>query len=173
VPINSILPDLVLPLAPVETLGDWDSVEDALQVVLPQDFKDYIAVFGSGVIGEFITILNPFSSRPTLNLIDQSKRQLNALRELRDLGEPQPFELHPAKPGLLPVAMTDNGDVIHWLTTENSSDWTVVVNAARSPDYEHFQYSLTDFIRGVIERTIHVSAFPKTIFRNRATFRTI
>lgn len=172
--IDALARNLTPPPTPVETLGDWNAVEASLGVSLPDDFKEYIATYGSGSIGEFITVLNPFSIRPSLNFMEQSKRQLDALRELHDtFGEPQPFELYPANPGLLPVAMTDNGDVIHWLTADNPPDWTIVVNAARSPDYEHFKCNLIDFILGVIEKSIRVNIFPRSIFPNSPKFLSI
>ena len=172
--LESLMRKLVPPRRPVEAAGEWASIEDAMGVVFPDDFKRFVGIYGSGVIGDFLTILNPFSTRPELNLPRQSRRQLDVLHALQDtFGEQVPFKLHPIKGGLLPVGITDNGDVIHWLTSDAVADWTIVVNDARSPDYEHFPCCLTQFIEGVIERSIRCRAFPLSIFQAPPAFRSL
>jgi hypothetical protein len=95
--IESLSRRLMPPQSPADSRGDWDSVENAIGVSLPDDFKDFINMYGSGTIGEFLTVLNPFSIRPGLSLIDESKRQLDILHYLQSSrGEPCPFELFPA-----------------------------------------------------------------------------
>jgi hypothetical protein len=162
------------PVSPVEASGSWLDIEDALGLKLPNDFKEFIRSYGSGSISHFLSVLNPFSSRPALNLLEQSKRQLEALRELHDdFGEENPFELYPARGGLLPVAITDNGDIIHWLTTGNPSEWTIVVNEARSPDYEQFECDLTTFLERVLYKAITCRAFPISTFNSDAEFNPV
>ncbi|THD75228.1 MAG: SMI1/KNR4 family protein [Phenylobacterium sp.] len=158
----------------MEASGDWSAVEAAMRVTLPADYKDFIATYGSGTIGNFITIFNPFSERPTLNLLNQSVKQIDVLNELHEnFGEPRPYDLYPVVPGLLPVGMTDNGDIVHWLTDRDSVNWTIVVNEARSPDYEHFNYNLSEFISSLLENSASVRAFPHSIFQNGVTFRSL
>jgi hypothetical protein len=165
---------LLPPSMPIETSGSWDNVENQLGTKLPQDYKDFIEVFGSGIIGRFVTVLNPFSSRPGLNLIVQSKLQLAALSVLRDnFSEPNPYKLYPANGGLLPVAITDNGDVVHWLTTEDVTGWTMVVNEARSPDFQHFACNLTTFLAGILNKSITCRAFPNCVFLNETEFEVV
>ncbi|HEX4303827.1 MAG TPA: SMI1/KNR4 family protein [Rhizomicrobium sp.] len=171
--VSALSHKLTPPKSPTEALGDWGAVEDALKTALPDDYKAFIRCYGSGVIGNFITVFNPFAVRPTLNLLPRAERQLEILRELRTSGEPRPFDLHPAKPGLLPVAMTDNGDVIHWLTAGKTADWTIVVNEARSPSYQSFRYDLTGFIEAVVDDAAHVSAFPTLHFDGPLAFRSL
>lgn len=169
--LSSVMPP---PANPIEARGSWSDVEGVLGAQLPDDYRDFIERYGSGTIDHFITILNPFSVRPTLNLLEQSKRQLNALRDLREnFHEQNPFELYPSHGGLLPVAITDNGDVIHWLTCPNRDSWAIVVNEARSPDYQKFECSLTDFLTGIIKKSIVCRAFPAYIFRGHAEFEPI
>lgn len=162
------------PANPVETGGSWLDVEDAIGSKLPDDFKEFIRSYGSGTIDHFLSVLNPFSSRPALNLLEQSKRQLEALRELHDdFDEKNPFELYPTLGGLLPVAITDNGDVIHWLTSGNAPEWTVVVNEARSPDYEQFECDLTTFLERVLNKSVTCRAFPSSAFSGDAEFNPV
>jgi hypothetical protein len=160
--LSRILPP---PPSPVEANGSWPQVEEALGIKLPDDFKEFIEVYGSGTIGHFLSVLNPFSDRPALNLLMQSQRQLDALRILvSDFGERKPYDPYPIPGGLLPVAITDNGDVIHWLTRGAPVHWTIVVNESRSPDYEEFGCNLTSFLQGILDGSIDCRAFPRSPF---------
>jgi hypothetical protein len=162
------------PISPAESLGRWSDVEAALGTELPSDYKDFIQSYGSGTIGRFLSVFNPFSRHRGLNLLEQSKQQLEALRVLHaDFGEPNPYPLHPLPGGLLPVAITDNGDVVHWLTDNKASKWSIVVNEARSPDYEHFEFNLTTFLERLLLKSIICRAFPTSIFDNRNEFEPI
>jgi len=150
------------PAAPVENAGSWPQVESDLGTALPDDFKAFIHAYGSGTISNFLTVLNPFSIRPTLNLVQQAREQLDTLRELgREFGESCPYPLFPAEGGLLPVAMTDNGDVVYWRTQGKPEQWLIVVNEARGPDYEEFQMNLTTFLAAIMSVRIRCRAFPR------------
>lgn len=172
--ITSLSRVLPPPPSPKETKGDWLAFEGAIGTQLPDDFKEFIETYGSGTIGNFISVLNPFSSRENLNLATQARRQLDALERLhKDFGERRPYELYPTKGGLLPVAITDNGDVVHWLTNGDPNDWVIVVNESRSPDYEQFDCDLTSLIEGVLSRTLRCRAFPSSVFAADMSFRSV
>ncbi|MCI5076418.1 SMI1/KNR4 family protein [Oricola sp.] len=162
------------PQRPLETEGNWEKVEENLGVTLPEDYKEYIGVYGSGAVGGFLTVFNPFADQPGLNLLKQMKRQLDVFRELRDkYGEPSPFAIFPERDGLLPVAMTDNGDVVFWLTVDLPENWSIVVNEARSEEYQHFECGLTELLAGMIDGSIRVGAFPESVFQNPSDFRVL
>lgn len=172
--IESLSRVLPPPAVPTETFGRWDEVENTLGTELPSDYKDFIRSYGSGTIGQFLSIFNPFSRHRGLNLLEQSKQQLEALRTLHvDFGEPNPYPLHPTPGGLLPVAITDNGDVVHWLTNNEPSEWSIVVNEARSPDYENFEYDLTTFLERLLTKSITCRAFPISAFDKEPTFHVV
>lgn len=172
--IDSLLRIMPPPKKPVEALGSWDNIEELLGVKLPSDYKEFIEAYGSGIIGHFVSVLNPFSSRPGLNLVEQSTKQLDALRTLHnDFGEPNPYELYPCSGGLLPIAITDNGDVIYWLTKDGAAGWTIVVNEARSPDYQNFECNLTAFLDGILNKSIICKAFPISVFENDVEFQVV
>jgi len=166
--LTKILPP---PIQPVEACGSWSNIEEALGALLPADFKEFIETYGSGTIAQFMSVLNPFSDRPGLKLLERPQRQLDALRVLQDeFGEQNPFPLYPAPRGLLPVAITDNGDVVHWRTNGEAVDWPMVVNESRSPDYQEFQCNLTEFLAGNLDGTIACDAFPRSVFSNSPIF---
>ena len=172
-PVESLSQVLRPALIPIESVGSWAAIEDAVGVELPDDFKVFIRVYGSGIIGTFITIFNPFDRRPALNFLEQSRQHLSALSVLFDHGEEKVFDLFPSNGGLLPVGRTENGDVIHWLTRENSADWTMVVNEARSPSYERFRCSLTTFLEGIFDGSKLCRVFPASIFESDRSFQSV
>jgi hypothetical protein len=162
------------PPAPVENAGSWPQVESDLGTALPDDFKAFIQRYGSGTISGFLSVLNPFSTWPRLNLAQRGREQLDALRELAsEFGEQCPYALFPAKGGLLPVAMTDNGDVIHWLTHGQPEQWTIVVNESRGPDYEEFRMNLTTFLAAIVSERVRCRAFPRSFPGSDRSFTVI
>jgi hypothetical protein len=46
--LTKILPP---PSQPVEASGDWDEVERTLGTALPDDYKEFISLYGTGFIG--------------------------------------------------------------------------------------------------------------------------
>lgn len=171
--IEPLLRILHSPLNPNEAEGSWQDAEATLRTKLPNDFKEFIRAYGTGTISNFLSVLNPFSTRPTFNLIEQSRVQIDALRELRDdFGETIPFELYPSKGGLLPAAISDNGDVVYWLANGDPSEWTIVVNESRSPDYQEFKCDLTTYITELLDGSQKTHAFPD-IFPGKANFMVV
>lgn len=141
--------------------GGWAGVEGRMGTALPNDYKEFIDAYGSGQIGGFIWVFNPFSINENLNLEKQAIRQATVLDELRSYGEVVPYESFPSVGGILPFGITDNGDVLFWQTGGNPNDWTVLVNEARSPEWEVFSSSLTRFLAEILSRKVVCRAFPK------------
>ncbi|GGC88842.1 SMI1/KNR4 family protein [Chelatococcus reniformis] len=166
--IETVMPP---PTAAIEAApADWLRVETELGTALPSDYKAYIEAYGSGRIADFIWIFNPFTKRENINLLTQVPRQINVLRELADGGAPQPFPLFPAPAGLLPVGMTDNGDVILWLTVGSPDEWTVVINDSRSPEYAAHRRDLTGFLAGVLTGQEPCPIFPDSFPHSAVAF---
>jgi hypothetical protein len=159
------------PETPVEARGTWATVQSAIGSPLPGDYKAFIEKYGSGRINGFIWIFNPFSKRPSINLVSQMSVQLNTLKTLaRDFGEQRTYPLFPDNGGLLPLGMTDNGDVIHWLTKGEPIDWKIVVNEARSPRYEEFGSDLTSFLSKILTRDSRSNLFPQNFPQGTPSF---
>jgi hypothetical protein len=139
----------------------WSAVEESLGVNLPDDYKQFIEAYGSGRINELIWILNPFSANENINLERQSHTQAKVLEELRAIGEDIPFNVFPTSGGLLPFGITDNGDVLYWITRGAPNDWIVVVNEARGSDWQIFEQNMTSFLASVLQHEIVCSVFPR------------
>lgn len=114
------------PKQPVDT-GDeqnWSNMEEKIGISLPTNYKNYISTYGSGQIGRFLWIYNPFSNNKNINLLAQSDIVLDALRTIKaEHGESVcPYPIFPEKDGLLPFGRTDNGDDLFWLTKGNPEE---------------------------------------------------
>jgi hypothetical protein len=139
---------------------EWPQIEAQLGTSLPADYKDFVSLYGTGKIDNFLWIFNPSSQNENINLATQFRVQLSALSELQAYGEVLPYKLFPEPDGVFPFAITDNGDVLYWKTSGSPDTWTVLVNEARSPDWEAFDLVMTVFLSKVLSRQIHPRAFP-------------
>jgi hypothetical protein len=161
--IKKLTSILTLPTAPVETgqLEEWLAIERKLEIVLPMDYKDYVSAFGTGYIGEFIWIFNPFAQKNSLNFMQQIRIRLDALKEIeQQIPTDVPFKLFPEKGGLLPCGATGNGDCLFWLTEGDPDKWPILINESRGPDWARFDMRLTDFLTGILKREIVCNIFP-------------
>lgn len=169
--MNSRLDNLPQPLNPVEipTPEEIKTVERQVEN-LPVDYKLFIKHFGSGTINNFIWILNPASSDLHLNLIRGGEPILSALRELRQAGESCPYLIYLEVEGLFPFGKSDNGDTLFWLRVSEPNRWTVVVNAARDPEYQKFDCGMSEFVAGTLTHRLQCSIFPKSFPTRPASF---
>ena len=170
--LRTILP---VPPSPVEThCRPWSAVEQEVGTRLPDDYKEFIELYGSGRIGAFIWVLNPFASNQFISLGRQIVDRLGALEALaRDFGEQCPYPLFPQSGGLLPFAVTDNGDVIYWITNGDPNAWRVVVNEARGPRYEEFASNATDFLAAILTHRVNCTVFPESLQEFAARFEPV
>jgi hypothetical protein len=151
----------------------WASVERTL-TPLPADYKDFIDEYGPGYVSEFIWVLSPFIENEYYNLMRQTELQLGALRELKAKHKNEvPYDLFPAKGGLLPFALTDNGDVLYWKTDGEPASWSVAVNASRDPECEEFRTDMTDFLADIITRKRACRIFPNDFPSGPPTFQPV
>lgn len=154
---------LPCPTSPMEvTASDtWTDVEVSLRQNLPSDFKEFVRSYGTGCIDNFLWVFNPFSANPHLNLLHQLEPRLNAEREIRDkFPHLVPFALFPERGGLLPFGASDNGDVLFWLTEGVPDQWAVVVCESRGDEYSRFNCTMTEFLAGILNRTLKCEVFP-------------
>jgi hypothetical protein len=152
---------------------DWHEIERALGFALPADYKRLVELYGSSAIDNFIWILEPASRNEHLDLLRQMTLQLQALRQLRDQGETIPYDIESTDGHLIPWAITDNGDVCYWLRTPSAPPemWTVLVDEARGPFWEHFSGSASEFLAAVLSGRFQSNIFPDDFPSEAPTFR--
>lgn len=160
--INELFSLLPRPDQPSElgTAAEWGVVTSKLGGPLPTDYMQFIDHYGSGTVNGFLTVFNPFSANPHLNLLDQVFVQLSALRELRtSLPEDFPFPLFFEPGGLLPWAASEDGDVFCWSTEGASGGWEVVT-VPRGDSPERFELSMAQFLARGLTGEVKSSALP-------------
>ena len=174
VTLESLYRVLLPPVTPIETgsTEEWQGIEKTIGIALPSDYKQYINIFGTGCIGSFLWLFNPFSRNKHLNLLRQIDIKIDALRILKEKwGDKQcPYPLYPEPEGLLPWGTTDNGDVLFWLTIGHPDEWLVVINEARAPIYEEYQESMTNFLSKILSGELVSEVFPNDFPGEDKTF---
>ena len=162
------------PKEPVESrrVEEFSEIEQELGTTMPSDFKEYINLFGTGYIGRFLWVFNPFSNEESLNFIEQMEIRLDALEEIKEkYGDDEcPYPLYPEPSGLLPWGATDNGDVLYWSTVGQPDEWTVVINESRGPKFEQYEESMTGFLAKLISGDIASKIIPYDFLDRDALF---
>lgn len=143
--------------------ANWQEVEKALGTQLPEDYKQFLEVFGTGRIDRFLWVYSPVSKNPFLNLFNERDEcAATAFALKRDFGlELLPFPAYPELGGLLPWAGTDNGDRLYWLTGGKPDAWPIVVAPAREPEYQRFSMSMTSFLARTLRKRLVCQIFPE------------
>lgn len=155
------------PLNPIETVdaNQWEFFELVTGIFLPDDYKEYLGFYGTGIIGGVITPYNPFCKRQLWKARYTCRdwmRELCAIIEHKQqFGKAVfPYPVYPDPGGVLPWGSTDNGDRLFWLTTNSPNDWKVLMNESRSSSFEVFEHSMTGFIKGLITGEIESEIIP-------------
>ncbi len=142
--------------------GGWQSVERSLGITLPEDYKAFIACYGTGAIDNFLWVLNPFSQNENLNLSSQSGVRLDSQRQFSlESGREMPYALYPDTNGLFPWGVTDNGDVLYWLCKGSPSLWVIVICDSRASQWREYTLSTCQFFAAIVARELIVDVFPE------------
>jgi hypothetical protein len=156
---------LPVPSNPVETgsLTSWLDVESRLGLKLPQDYKAFINNYGTVVIADFLTVLNPFSERVQYNLFSKGEAMINILLEVHRLGDTvlDNFTLYPHAGGLLPWGFTDFGHTLCWLTNGSPDEWNSIILEPRSLKYEVANTIMTGVILSITKKNAAIKILPR------------
>lgn len=151
------------PTAPVE-LGisqNWGRITSKFGFPLPTDYMQFVDLYGSGEIGGWLTVFNPFSKNPNISFVEQFFYVLSSISEIKkEFPESCPYPLLFEPEGLLPWGISIDGDIYCWSTTGSSGKWKIVI-IGRHSEPEEFQYSFSEFLSGVIKGTIESYTIPQ------------
>jgi SMI1-KNR4 cell-wall len=159
---------LVAPPIPPADAGrpdQWDDVERALGITLPNDYKQFINAFGTGEFNDLLWIYNPFSSVESMNLLWQAGVP-ESLENDEELGrvcrldsdldryygfrcedpEDYPLPPYPEPGGLLPVGGDSNGGYMWWLTAGEPDAWPLVRLPHGLRPVEQHELPLVEFL---------------------------
>lgn len=158
--IGNLIKVVPPPAEPFEAfLGTWELIEGNLGTPLPQDYKDFVRLYGSGYFLEFLRVKVPRSRNPNVRLETYIPRFCRELRALDDL----PHPAWPAEGGMIPFGSTDNGDYLLWIARGAPDDWPVAIWNVRDGDFEVIECDLTDFLAGLASGEIATEMFPSDL----------
>lgn len=144
---------------------DWGAVERTLAVELPDDYKEFIGVYGGSYWDDYLYVLEPDCPNKHYDLLKWAKYQFKDLEDLWTV-EKKPEELETEGSVVIPWATTDNGECLYWLVLPDvgPNEWTIMANEARGPRWEHHSASCTQFLAsaltGELRSNILSSLFP-------------
>lgn len=145
----SILPPPANPNCNHMSADEWGAIEKKIELTLPNSFKSYINVYGTGIVGDYICIFNPLSTNPKTNFFYNLEMIIRAERETGDLTLP----LYPSNPGLVPFATTYDGHTLFWHTIGMSDNWPIVVKEVRSENTEEYQMNIVEFLIRILQKS--------------------
>jgi SMI1-KNR4 cell-wall len=163
--LRSIVPP---PAEPLEAGApdQWPRVEAELGTRLPDDFKRFTELYGSGKFDDFLYLLNPFAADPAGNLVAARDTMLAAYAETRaKFPDRLPLPPYPEPGGLLPLGRSDNGNELYWLTEGEPSSWAVVAFAGRSTRHEIHRHPVTRFLALLLSGALETKVFPDSFLR--------
>lgn len=142
------------PLKPFRAFsGPWGPVEAYLGTALPQDYKDFVRIYGSGLLLDLLTVHVPGIKNPHVNLAVQVREAPRYFMPDEEL----PYRLWPRLDGLIKFGGTDNGDHLYWLPRGPPDDWKVVFwdGGRAEPDpFQEFDCGLAEFLAGLASGAI-------------------
>ena len=154
------------PSVPSEVFrGPWEPVEADIGWELPQDYKDFVRLYGGGsLFGDTVLVYVPKVTPRGARLESQILSICNAFTELGD--DFLPYRTWPQEGGLIPIGSTNCGDHIFWLPEGESAAWKVVVWGRGFGTFEVFDCDLTDFLAGLASGEILPEEFPEIVRRD-------
>ncbi|OWK36182.1 hypothetical protein FRUB_08745 [Fimbriiglobus ruber] len=102
---------------------------------LPGSYKALVEQFGASSWQDFLHVLSPFDGRMELRQVGSTTLEADrAVR--REFPWHYPLPLYPEPGGMLPWAVSDNGDTLYFITAGPPDEWPSVIKGARAPEFE-------------------------------------
>ncbi len=147
----------------------WPEIEAQLATALPEDYKAFTNLYGSGKFDDFLYLFNPFAAPDSGgNLITAQDEVLAAYTETRSkFPDKLPLPPFPEPGGLLPFGRTDNGNDLYWVTEGDPAGWEVALFDGRGTRYELYPPTVTGFLVGLLSGTLQTTLLPDGFLRKR------
>jgi hypothetical protein len=169
--LRRLLPPPAEPLEAAPPDG-WVGVEAALGTGLPDDFKAFTELYGSGKVDDFLYLFNPFAEGQDGNLLFEKDRVLAGYAETRAKFPARlPLPPFPEEGGVLPLGRTDNGDELYWVTGGDPGGWPVALLEARAARQEVHRMPVTGFLEALAAGELVTAILPdEVVHRPRHEF---
>ncbi|KTB79733.1 SMI1/KNR4 family protein [Pseudomonas syringae] len=129
-------------------------------LMLPEDFKEIISVYGGGLVDDFICILDPTSSNGSLNF-EKSKYFQDAYTSMQqEFPSDYPRPRHPAKNSFLPWAVTNNGETFVWIIDGDVNAWKTAIHSVDQGDEELYSCGCLELLLKILLREIKSAILP-------------
>ncbi len=160
--IAQIMP---VPSAPIErgSPDRWGPVEALVRTALPDDYKWFINTYGSGYIGSFMYLCNPFSQKTYMHLTTAFDILTAILSVINSFDPEFPYSIFPKPNGLFPFGATKNGDNLCWITTGHPNEWPLFILEARTTNFDEYKGTIVDFIIDLLENKPHGKQIPSDL----------
>lgn len=138
--------------------GPWTRVEAYLGTKLPQDYKDFARLYGSGLLLGLFYVHVPSIDDPHVTLETEVRETSRAFNSYGDT----PYLYWPRIGGLINFGGTENGDYLFWLPDGPPDDWKVVLwdrGMAEDECFEEFDCGMAEFLAGLVDGTIVPKGF--------------
>lgn len=157
--LKEIIPGPAKPLG-VSDKEELIATQEGLGVTLPRDYIEFIQSYGSGCLGDFYHVWNPFNSKQFLKDVDDICWHERDFKRMYP--ESVPYEIYPNTPGFLPWGADDNGNYYGWLTKGKPNEWKVVTNEVRGDGYELHHIGFLDYFLEIFSGKIEplASGYP-------------
>jgi hypothetical protein len=127
----------------------WPVIEEALQVSLPEDYKEIIEFYPRFEMCDFFAIAGP---RPGAEAV-YAAAMITDLEDLReDFGDGVPHQPLADGSGLVPWGTSTSGDTYYWKFEHSKA--TAVVTGSRDDAFWEFPGTLTQFLAAWLDGTI-------------------
>jgi hypothetical protein len=171
--LKRIMPPPRNPIA-TGTAERWKAVEKRLKLTFPEDYKQFVTAYGSGMINEFVRILNPFRASEYDDFEESLKwYQQEWPKSKQMFPDSYPYDIWPAEGGLVPLGSTANGDAIFWRARGKPDEWTIIVHDRGGDGWRELKCGWVAFLRRAFEEDIQLSAWspvylqPKFVLNRR------
>lgn len=140
----------------IATTSDrWKQSETRLGVEFPPDYKNLVEIYGTHAWAGFLHTLIPGHVRRSLELETRGLRILGALLEAaREYPGSIEYPIYPERCGLYPWGVTDNGDILCWLTQGYPNWWPTVVINTRGGSIEKHAMTASALIASFLDGTL-------------------
>jgi hypothetical protein len=140
-------------LPPPATGGDdvdWDRLAESTGWVFPQDYKEFVRVYGGGDIDDYISVSTPpvpgSFYDDLLQHVDGIDAGLVHVEPKLLLGTPPPHAVL--------FACSGGGDYAYWLLRGAPDEWQVLVLHARNQRCDLFEGGMVEFLVAALSGSI-------------------
>ena len=138
----------------VGTLKQWAAFEKELGTELPEDYRDFVFRYGSGLFASLFRVYNPFAASEFIALLPSVKQICDIARDAQEYSERDyPYPIFPKPGGILPWGNDENGNDYYWLMKGPTSKWTVVVGF-HGFGCKPFKYTMTEFLLATVSNKV-------------------